>query len=318
MCLLLPRRHAARLFVCKEASDCQRASVARRRSEAGIMSHRTPLLDPHHKHLWAPLPVGRRASGACRRALPAKATGHGNGGPRRLQGVHCWSVRQDNQVFLYCSALLYRHAFCAALPPAASAAPCVELCKRHHCTVVLRHRGPAHMWQLAGTCLATDTPAGTLQQRCSCTPDVDAHIYVSQPRLRFPRCTCLQMSRTGFAKPPANVCAGVTVMKAFRADPSKSIVDHLLEVSKVAEGLRAQDIDKLRESERSLQHYADDLRVHTLYTRATSAKNREHARRDGKRKLEGMFCACCANGLLQCASAMCVNDEVCCCQDPEH
>ena len=114
------------------------------------------------------------------------------------------------------------------------------------------------------------------------------------------------------------ICAGSTVFQAFRADPGKSIMDHLLEVSKVADGLRAQDIDKLRESERSLQHYADDLRVHTLYRRAASAKKREHARRDGKRKLEGMFCACCANDLLQCASAMCVNDEVCCCQGPEH
>ena len=108
------------------------------------------------------------------------------------------------------------------------------------------------------------------------------------------------------------------MLKAFRADPSKSIVDHLQEVSKVADGLRAQDIDKLRESERSLQHFADDVRVHALYTRARNAKQREHARRDGKRRLRGMFCACCANGLLQCASAMCVNDEVCCCQGPEH
>ena len=108
------------------------------------------------------------------------------------------------------------------------------------------------------------------------------------------------------------------MLKAFRADPSKSIVDHLQERSKVAEGLRSQDIDKLRESERSLQHFADDLRVHTLYMRAADAKKREHARRDGKRKLQGMFCACCANGLLQCASAMCVKDEVRCCQGPEH
>ena len=49
------------------------------------------------------------------------------------------------------------------------------------------------------------------------------------------------------------------MLKAFRADPSKSIVDHLQERSKVAEGLRAQDIVKLRESERSLQHFADYL-----------------------------------------------------------
>ena len=52
--------------------------------------------------------------------------------------------------------------------------------------------------------------------------------------------------------------------------------------------------------------------------RAADAKKREHARRDGKRKLRGMFCACCANDLLQCASAMCVKDEVRCCQGPEH
>ena len=114
------------------------------------------------------------------------------------------------------------------------------------------------------------------------------------------------------------MCAGAPILKAFRADPSKSIVAHLLEVSKVANGLRAQDIDKLRESERSLQHHADDLRVHMLYERAVNAKRREQARRDGKRTLEGMFCACCANDLLQCASAMCVNDEVRCCQGPEH
>ena len=152
-----------------------------------MMSRRTLLSNPHHKHLWGPGPAGRRASGACRRALPAKAAGNGNGGPRRLEGVHCWSFRESKSVFLLCcSALLYCHAFCAALPPAASAAPCVELCKRHHCTLVFRHRGPAQKWQICGTCLPTDTPAGTVQQRCSCTPDVDAHIYVSQLRFAFP------------------------------------------------------------------------------------------------------------------------------------
>ena len=176
MCLLLPPRHAARPSVCKEASDRQRACVARRWSEAGIMRRRTPLPDPHHKHVWGPLPAGRRASGACRGALPAKAAGNGTGGPRKLCGVHCWSFIKSNRGFvLCCSALLYCHAACAALPPAASAALCDELCKGRHYNVVHRHRGPAHMCQLVGTCHPTDMPAGTLQQRCSCTPNVDAH-----------------------------------------------------------------------------------------------------------------------------------------------
>ena len=86
------------------------------------------------------------------------------------------------------------------------------------------------------------------------------------------------------------VCAGATILKAFRADPSKSIVDYLLELSKVAEGLRAQDVEKLRGNERSLRHLADDLRVHKLYVRATSARARERDRQAGKRILWGALC----------------------------
>ena len=87
------------------------------------------------------------------------------------------------------------------------------------------------------------------------------------------------------------VCAGATILKAFRADPSKSIVDYLLELSKVAEGLRAQDVEKLRGNERSLQRLADDLRVHKLYVRATGARDRERGRQAGKRILWGALCA---------------------------
>ena len=102
------------------------------------------------------------------------------------------------------------------------------------------------------------------------------------------------------------MCAGAAVLKAFRADPSKSIVDHLLEVSKVAEGLCAQHIDKLRDSERSLQHYADALLVHTLYKRAARAKHCEQARRDGESKLEGVLPAQMASCSVQaqCLSTM--------------
>ena len=81
------------------------------------------------------------------------------------------------------------------------------------------------------------------------------------------------------------VCAGAMVLKAFRADPSKSIVDYLLEVSKVAEGLRPQDVEKLRGNERSLRHLADDLRVHKLYVQAYGARDREHDRQAGRRRL---------------------------------
>ena len=81
------------------------------------------------------------------------------------------------------------------------------------------------------------------------------------------------------------------VLKAFRADPSKSIVDYLLELSKVAEGLRPQDVAKLRGNERSLQHLADDLRVHKLYVQATGARHRERDRQAGKCQLNGAPCA---------------------------
>ena len=87
------------------------------------------------------------------------------------------------------------------------------------------------------------------------------------------------------------VCAGAMILIAFRADPSKSIVDYLLELSKVAEGLRAQDVEKLRGNERSLQHLADDLRVHKLYVQANGARDREHDRQAGRRRLEGAPCA---------------------------
>ena len=91
--------------------------------------------------------------------------------------------------------------------------------------------------------------------------------------------------------PTAVVCAGVMVLKAFRADPSKSIVDYLLELSKVAAGLRSQDVAKLRGNERSLQHLADDLRVHKLYVQARSARHRERDRQAGRRRLHGAPCA---------------------------
>ena len=81
------------------------------------------------------------------------------------------------------------------------------------------------------------------------------------------------------------------VLKAFRADPSKSIVDYLLELSKVAEGLRAQDVERLRGNERSLRHLDDDLRVHKLYKQAKSARDRERDRQAGRRRLEGTPCA---------------------------
>ena len=81
------------------------------------------------------------------------------------------------------------------------------------------------------------------------------------------------------------------ILKAFRADPSKSIVDYLLEVSKVAEGLRPQDVEKLRGNERSLRHLADDLHVHKLYVQANGARDRERDRQAGKYQLNGAPCA---------------------------
>ena len=91
--------------------------------------------------------------------------------------------------------------------------------------------------------------------------------------------------------PTAVVCAGAMVLKAFRADPSKSIVDYLLELSKVAASLRSQDVEKLRGNECSLRHLADDLRVHKLYVQANGARVRERDRQAGRRRLDGAPCA---------------------------
>ena len=101
----------------------------------------------------------------------------------------------------------------------------------------------------------------------------------------------LAQANAMLSHPIVVVCAGATILKAFCADPSKSIVDCLLELSKVAEGLRAQDVEKLRGNERSLRHLADDLRVHKLYERATGARARERDRQAGRRRLDGAPCA---------------------------
>ena len=67
----------------------------------------------------------------------------------------------------------------------------------------------------------------------------------------------------------------------------------------MAEGLRAQDIEKLRDDERSLRHLADYLRVHKLYERAKSARDRERDRRAGKCKLMGAICTDHTFGILR-------------------
>ena len=106
------------------------------------------------------------------------------------------------------------------------------------------------------------------------------------------------------------MCVGATILKAFRANPSKSIVDHLLELSTLAEGLRSQDVEKLRGNERSLRHLADDLRVHKLYVQAQSARNRERDRRAGRRKLDGAPCAKYTFSLLlSSADATAIHDQ---------
>ena len=81
--------------------------------------------------------------------------------------------------------------------------------------------------------------------------------------------------------------AGARFLKAWRANPSTSLVDHLVERSKVMEGLSAQQIERLRDCERSLQHLPDDARMHSLYGRAENVKRRESYRRTGKRVLLG-------------------------------
>ena len=92
MCLTCAPRHASRSFVCHEASERQRASVAMRRSaslsETGAMSHRTLAINLTCKYCRGISPAGPRSSVLCCRAQPAKAAGNGNRGSRRLQGAH--------------------------------------------------------------------------------------------------------------------------------------------------------------------------------------------------------------------------------------
>ena len=92
MCFICAPRHASRSFVCHEASERRRASVAMRRSasisEMGAMSHRKLAIHLTCKCCRRISPAGQRSSVLWCRAQPAKAAGNGNGGSRRLQGAH--------------------------------------------------------------------------------------------------------------------------------------------------------------------------------------------------------------------------------------
>ena len=82
-------------------------------------------------------------------------------------------------------------------------------------------------------------------------------------------CGAIAPANAMLSHPTALVCAGATVLKAFRADPASPLSITCWSCPAALAGRQ-----KLRGNERSLQHLADDLRVHKLYVQASDSYQR--------------------------------------------